>query len=197
MIHNFSRVVDTETVDRLNGAIDDLASSENYLHPVPVASPLGLFVMSLGSYEQVQESLKHGANKRVLSRAFGQSLAKPSAANQPIAAVPHEIRFPGLRTGADNSIKQEVKQLDMTLNGVRRVQLEVKPIQEDAFCPPEFKLHTEELGATKFYDSPTSLTVGWTQLETESAVMQQRREQILGTILDAVPFMLLDEIQMV
>jgi len=195
MAQTYVRNIDASTIDRINGSVDDVATSNDYLRPLALAAPLGLFVMSLGSFKNIQDVLYTPLNQNRIARAFGGDESENSVANKSIAALPYTIAFPGLRGGKDWKIKSQATEAGFnSMRGIRRVSLQIKPINDDEYCPLEFKKYTEEIGATDFYEAPSGITIGWTVLETQSEVMQERREQILEGILSATPFLLLDQI---
>lgn len=190
----YVRTIDADTVDKINGALDDLASTKDYFRPVPVESPLGLYVMSQRSYLEVAESIDLGIDHSELNDLLDAD-GSDSVANKPIAAIPFGVRFPTPAGRKDAAIKDAATAAGYnSLRGIRKAMLQLQPIAEKLYCPPEFKNATRPLGAIEFYDDPVSVTVGWTDLQTRREVMNERREEIIEAVSSVAPFVLMSAI---
>lgn len=190
----YMRTIDATTIDSINGAMENLASTRDYFRPVSVPSPLGLFVMSTRSYSEVVESIDIGLDDSSLTSLFDEATSD-SVAKEPVAAVPYGIHYPTPGGKSDNALKEEIKAAGYNrLRGIRKVMLEFKPVHEKTFCPPEFKNAARELGGHEFYDNPVTVTIGWTDLHSRREVMAERREEILNSVSVVAPFVLMSAI---
>ena len=79
-----------------------------------------------------------------------------------------------------------------SLRGIRKVMLGIRPVNEKEFCPPEFEYAASELGAWKFYDNPSYMTLGW--IDMKSTDIPRQREELFEAIFSVTPFMLLSGI---
>lgn len=193
MAQTYVRNIDAETIGRVNSALDGFSSSSEHFRALELAAPLGLFVMSKSSFTNVQNLLYTPLNQNRLARAFGGDETEISPTNNPVTALPFMVKFPRLRKFGDIIIKQEAEDAGFNrLGGIRRVSLEIKPINDSDFCPLEFKKLTEEIGATEFYETPADVTIGWTVLQTDT--MREYGENILKSILVTTPYVVLEPI---
>lgn len=190
----YVRKIDTDTIDKINGALDDLASAKDYFRPVPIKSPLGLYVMSQKSYFKVAESIALGFDQTGLTDLLDADKSD-SVANKPIAAIPFGVRFPTPAGRKDAAINYAATAAGYnSLKGIRKAMLQLQPVAEKLHCPPELKEATRPLGATEFYDNPASVTVGWTDLQTRREVMNARREEIIEAVASVAPYVLMGAI---
>jgi|GEM_PF-3012347 len=192
---DFYRTLPGHYSNQLNETMTALSSSEAYIRPVEVPSPVQLRVMSVISSTAVMDKLHNNPNHTLLNEMLGSF---PAGAQ--IAAVPYNIKFlpVGSRLGkARETIEQEAREEGFSTNkGVRSVSLELKTIKENQFLPIEFQRAAQTLGATKFQESPQNITLGWLDLATQSEEMARRREVILDAILQKVGVVILEPIEL-
>jgi hypothetical protein len=132
-----------------------------------------------------------------------EMLGKAPACQQ-IAAVPDAIKFIPVNKRLGNArsrIEEEAKSQGFNnrkgeYRGIRSISLELTPIKEGQFLPPEFKGTAERLGATKFQGTPQNITLGWLDLATEAEEMTRRRELIHDSILQKIGVVLLEPIEL-
>ncbi len=185
----FARTMDHGTIDAINSSIEAVAQDSESFHQIALPHPSGFRVMDSNSYVEVEAALSKQCNRLVLGTAFEDD----SIANRPIAAVPYALRFPSPNSKSDKSIKQTVADFGHTsLRGIRKVMFGIRPVSEKEFCPPEFEHAASELGAWKFYDNPSYMTLGWVDMKLTD--IPRQRDELLEAIFSVSPYMLLSGI---
>ena len=200
MIHkpDFYRPLGDAYTDQFNEVIHDLSDSESYIRPLK-SGDLRFRVMSVDSSVAIMDRLNNDPEHVTIEEILGQS-----PACQQIAAVPYAIKFIPVnkRLGKSRSIIEEeaesegFKKRKGEYRGIRSISLELAPIKEDQFLPPEFKHTVKMLGATKFQETPQNITLGWLDMATEAEEMTRRRELILDSLLTKIGVVLLEPIEL-
>ena len=201
MIHkpDFYRPLDIAYIDQLNEVIHDLSDSESYIRPHELGPIRRFRVMSVESSVAVMDRVNNDPEHITIKEMLSQS-----PADEQIAVVPYAIKFLpiGERLGKSRTpIELEARSQGFNkrkgeYRGIRGLSLELRTIKEDQFLPPEFKRTAKMLGATKFQDTPQTITFGWLDLATETEEMTRRRDIILNSFLTKIGGVLLEPIEL-
>jgi len=204
---DFYRPVNIEYIDKLNEAISDL-SSEDYFRPLLLEEDLKFRIMSVESSVAVMDRLNNDPEHVTIEEMLSQS----PACQQIVVAPPEDndenkdkaIKFIRIgkrlgksRTKIEEAAKKEnFKKTKGEYKAIRSISFVLKTPKEDQFLPHEFKHTAERHGATKFYETPQDITLGWLELATETEEMTRRRKLILNSITSKIGFVLLGPIEL-
>lgn len=196
MRETLGRSFQVSDIDRINSAMDDFASTEQYLRPLPLDEEHHSFVVSPNGYERIDCLLN--SSEVELIKMYADALNEPTAANQ-IAVVPTRIKIqpannPSSRAD-DRRVMKNVRSEGRTNpNGIRKVTVALEPIKPEQFLPPQLKKEFIHLAAKPMFENPMLPSIAWIDRSHDPKVMVERQKAIAEFLFDRVPLLILDKI---